>query len=85
MDAVVEMCDEVMDRFGEGSHEGLQQLVMETLSNKAVALKSLGRMEEVVQVCDEVLDRFGEASPSAMREKVAGALFHKWVALGTLG
>ncbi len=84
-DAVLQVYDEVLRRYGEAKELALQEPVAKALVNKGFTLGDLGRHEEAIAVYDEVLRRYGEAKELALQELVANALVNKGITLGDLG
>ncbi len=76
--------NELLRHHADTAESPQQQIVIQALYAKGVALKQLQRTEEAIAAYDELLLRFAESQVVALQEPVAKALINKGIALGQL-
>lgn len=76
-EAEIEVCDQIVNRFGGRPETEIVSKVAQALITKAGRLVQLNRSSEAIEVYDEVVNRFGECTELEIAIKVAQALFSK--------
>ena len=80
---LVEVIDEMLHRYGDSAHAGVQEQCAKALFNKGWTLdEKLNDPLGAVAVYDQLLHRYGDSALPAVQEQCAKALFNKGWTLG---
>ena len=77
----LDVCDEMMRRFGEGEVATGLKWAARSLVTKGGILTRMNRPLEALAAWDEVVSRFGQSGAPILSESVAKAIFNKGVTL----
>ena len=84
-DAGVQVCSELIERFGNSTEVEIEQAVAGALVNKGLSLRRQDRFADAIEVYDEVVGRFADSEVPEVQALTAGALVEKGLALGREG
>ena len=76
-DAGVQVCSELIERFGNSMEVEIEQAVAGALVNKGLSLRRQDRFADSIKVYDELISRFGNSQALPVQEHIANAMFHK--------
>ena len=83
--SIIEICDKLMERYGNSKVRGIQKQVVNALFYKGVTLMRQGESAAGIEAYDALVERYGESDILEVHKVVANALFNKGVGLARQG
>lgn len=80
IDIVVDICDDVVARFGDNTELAARTQAARALVRKGIMQRHAGKPEAAVATCSEAIARFETSTTLALQESVAKALLTKGLA-----
>ena len=75
----LDVCDEVMGRFGQGEADAARNWAAKSLVAKGAILAGMNRKRDALSTWDDVVLRFGQSGAPVLLESVAKAIYNKGV------
>ncbi|NTU53671.1 MAG: tetratricopeptide repeat protein [Chlorobiaceae bacterium] len=83
-EAILEICQNLVDNYGDRQETAIETQVARAMGNKAVALFKMGRFEDAVRAYDAVAEKYGDRQEVQIVEQVAKAVVNKGFSYGKL-